>query len=80
MGVIIESMSARRLVRLVLCIAVLGVMWMRAAQSGWSQSWVFGGVVLTVVLLIAVGVEISQARKGYRRPSDDVPKHPLGLD
>jgi hypothetical protein len=55
------------------------MLWMRAAQSGWEQAWVMGSAALTAVLLIAVGLEISQARRGYRKPADEVPKRPLGL-
>ncbi|MBV8819765.1 MAG: hypothetical protein JO022_15495 [Acidobacteriaceae bacterium] len=72
-------MSARRLIRLGLTIGVVVVLWMRTAQSGWDRAWMTGSAVLTVLLAAAIAVEISQARKGYRRPADEVPKRPLGL-
>jgi len=73
-------MSVRRLLRIGLSLGVVAALWTRAVQSGWSATWLAGSLVLTLLLLITVAVELSMARKDRRRPADDVPKRPLGLD
>jgi hypothetical protein len=75
-------MSARRLLRIVLSLVILAVVWIRAG-SEWrsrSGSWLAGAITLSVVLILVVIADITGARQKARRPRDEVPKRPLGLD
>jgi hypothetical protein len=73
-------MSARRLLRIVLSLVILAILWIRLAGE-WqsrSKSWLSGAIVLSVILLAVVIAELAGVTR--RRPRDDVPKKPLGLD
>ncbi len=73
-------MSARRLLRVILSLVILGILWIRLAGE-WqsrSKSWVGGALVLSVILLAVVIAEVAGVTR--RKPRDDVPKKPLGLD
>ena len=70
-------MPTRRIIRIVVCVAIIALLWMRTAREG--GAWLFGSIALTVLLLLVIVMEIVAAGRMYRRPQDDVPKHPLGL-
>ena len=75
-------MSARRLLRIVLSVVILAVLWIRVG-SQWSErsgTWLAGAIILSAILLLVVAAEVTGALRGKRRPVDDVPKKPLGLD
>lgn len=57
--------------------AIIALLWMRAAREG--GAWFIGTIALTVLLLLVIVMEIMAARRMYRRPQDEVPKHPLGI-
>ncbi len=75
-------MSARRLLRIVLSLVILVLLWMRTAREWRYQSglWLTGALTLSAILLLVVIFEVSSAMRKRRRPADDVPKRPLGLD
>lgn len=75
-------MSARRILRIALSLIILAVLWMRVASewSSRSSSWLIGAITLSVILLIVVVAELTGALRKRRRPQDEVPKRPLGLD
>jgi hypothetical protein len=75
-------MSARRILRIVLSLAIVAVVWIRAGQE-WhnrSGSWLAGAITLSAILLLVVIADLTAARQKWRRPSEEVPKRPLGLD
>jgi len=75
-------MSARRILRIVLSLVILAVLWIRVG-SEWSdrtRSWIIGAITLSVILLVVIVFELSGALQRKRRPQDEVPKRPLGLD
>jgi len=76
------SLSPRRLLRIVLSLVVIGALWIRAAREWRDQSglWLAGSLTLSLILLLVVIAEISGALRKKRRPADEVPKRPLGLD
>ena len=73
-------MSARRLLRIVLSLVILAVLWLRLASEWHSRSgsWLVGAIVLSAILLLVVIAEVTGVTR--RRPRDEVPKKPLGLD
>jgi len=75
-------MSARRLLRIVLSLVIVAVVWIRAGSEWQSRSgsWLAGAITLSVVLILMVIADITGARQKSRRPRDEVPKRPLGLD
>jgi hypothetical protein len=75
-------MSARRLLRIVLSLVIVAVVWIRAGSEWQSRSgsWLAGAITLSVVLILVVIADITGARQKARRPRDEVPKRPLGLD
>jgi len=75
-------MSPRRLLRIVLCLVVIGALWFRAVREWRDQSglWLTGSMTLSVILLAVVIFEVMGVLRKKRRPADDVPKRPLGLD
>jgi hypothetical protein len=58
------------------------VVWIRAGREYQSRSgsWLAGAITLTVILILVVIADISGALQKSRRPRDEVPKRPLGLD
>jgi hypothetical protein len=75
-------MSARRLLRIVLSLLLVGVVWMRAGRD-WqtrSGSWLAGAITISVILLLVVIADITGAQQKWRRLREQVPKRPLGLD
>lgn len=73
-------MSVRQVLRIFVCLGIIAALWLRALNGQrWSGSWLFGGIGLTIALLLIVAMEIA-GRRTTRRPRDDVPKRPLGLD
>jgi hypothetical protein len=75
-------MSARRLLRIVLSLVILAAVWMRVIQEwhGRSGPWLIGAITLSALLLLVVIAELTGAQRESRRPRDEVPKKPLGLD
>jgi hypothetical protein len=75
-------MSARRILRIALSLVILVILWMRVGSewSSRSSSWVVGAVTLSVILVVVVIAEFTGAMHRKRRPQDEVPKKPLGLD
>jgi hypothetical protein len=75
-------MTARRLLRIVLSLVIVAVVWMRAGREWQSRSgsWLAGAITLTVILILVVIADVTGAIQKSRRPSDEVPKRPLGLD
>ncbi len=75
-------MSARRILRIVLSLALVAVVWMRAGRDWHSRSgsWLAGAITISVILLLVVIADVTGARQKWRRQRDEVPKRPLGLD
>lgn len=75
-------MSFRRLLRVILSLAIIGLLWFRAAREWRTQPalWLAGSLTLSIILLLVVIMELTNARRRTRRERDQVPKHPLGLD
>jgi hypothetical protein len=75
-------MSARRLLRIVLSLAIVAVVWIRAGREWHSRSgsWLAGAITLTAILLLVVIADVTGAQHRWRRERDEVPKRPLGLD
>jgi hypothetical protein len=75
-------MSARRLLRIVLSLLIVAVVWLRAGQEYHSRSgsWLVGAITLSAILILVVIADITGALQKSRRPRDEVPKRPLGLD
>lgn len=75
-------MSLRRHLRIVLSLAVIGLLWWRFVQQRQERSglWVVGAALLSVILLLVVIVEATGMQQKWRRQKDEVPKKPLGLD
>ncbi len=75
-------MTARRLLRIVLSLVIVAVVWIRAGQE-WqtrSGSWLAGAITLSAILILVVIADVTGALQKSRRPQDEVPKRPLGLD
>jgi glucan phosphoethanolaminetransferase (alkaline phosphatase superfamily) len=75
-------MSPRRLLRVVLSLAVIVWLWIRAYREWQDRAglWLVGSITLSVILLIVVFFELSGTQQRWRRMRDEVPKKPLGLD
>jgi len=75
-------MSARRLLRIVLSLLIVAVVWIRAGHEWQSRSgsWLTGAITLSAILILVVIADITGALQKSRRPRDEVPKRPLGLD
>ena len=75
-------MSARRILRIALSLVILVILWIRVGSewSSRSSSWIVGAVTLSVILVVVVIAELTGAVERKRRPQDEVPKKPLGLD
>lgn len=75
-------MSLRKLLRLVLSIAVLTLLWVRISRQWRYEShwWLAGSVTLSVLLLLLVIYLVGSVFRKPRSPRDEVPKRPLGLD
>jgi len=76
------SMSARRLLRIVLSLVILAVGWIRVSKEWQDRSgpWLIGAVTISVILLLVVIAEMAGVQQKWRRRRDEVPKKPLGLD
>lgn len=75
-------MTARRLLRIVLSLVIVAVVWIRTGRE-WpsrSGSWLAGAMTLSVILITVVIADVMGALQKSRRPRDEVPKRPLGLD
>ncbi|MDP8983309.1 MAG: hypothetical protein M3O35_22265 [Acidobacteriota bacterium] len=70
-------MSPRKIVRIVLSLGILALLWLRVGREWLAQSplWIVGTLVLSVILLLVTLSAIIRVRK----PSERVPKKPLGL-
>ena len=73
-------MHVRPLLRISLSLTIIVLLWVRTFTYRHSTSWVVGLGVLTAVLLLGVAMQIIVMRRGKRRPKDEVPKRPLGLE
>jgi hypothetical protein len=75
-------MSARRLLRIVLSLLIVAVVWIRTGREYHSRSgsWLAGAITLSAILILVVIADITGALQKSRRPRDEVPKRPLGLD
>jgi len=75
-------MSARRILRIALSLVILVTLWIRVGSewSSRSNSWIVGAITLSVILVVVVIAELTGAMQGRRKPRDEVPKKPLGLD
>jgi hypothetical protein len=71
-------MSPRKILRLILCVVLLALLWMRIGS--FPRRWQIGAVVLTLLLVIAVGLQLLNAVRKPRNLRDEVPKRPLGLE
>jgi hypothetical protein len=73
-------MSARRLLRIVLSLVIVAVVWIRTGTEWRSRSgsWLAGAITLSAILILVVIADITAGQR--RRPRDEVPKRPLGLD
>ena len=71
-------MSARKILRIVLILIVLFLLWTRAAFL--SRGVLIACIFLSVLLIAAVIYQLVTSMRKPRKPVDDVPKHPLGLD
>ncbi len=75
-------MSARRILRIVLSLVLIGVVWLRAGRE-WhtrSGSWLAGAITISIILLLVVIADVTGAQQKWRRAREEVPKRPLGLD
>ena len=63
-------------------LVVIAALWFRAAREWRDQSglWLWASLSLSVILLLVVAAEVSGILRKRRRPVDEVPKRPLGLD
>jgi hypothetical protein len=71
----------RRILRIALLLVVLFFLWTRGKQ--WHDSaglWLAGSITLTLILVMALVVEVSGVQQKWKRMRDEVPKKPLGLD
>ena len=75
-------MLPRKLLRLILSVVILTLLWVRIARQWRFEShwWLAGSVVLSLLLLLLIVVLVKGSFQKPHKPSDDVPKHPLGLD
>jgi hypothetical protein len=70
-------MSLRKILRIILSLGILVVLWISVAREWHERSplWLFGSLVLSVILLLVILAEVT----GVRRQRKQVPKKPLGL-
>jgi hypothetical protein len=75
-------MQYRKLLRIVLSVAVLALLVPRAARQWRYESnwWLFGSLVLAALLVALILYLIVTSFRKPRLPRDDVPKRPLGLE
>jgi hypothetical protein len=75
-------MSARRLLRIVLSLLIVAVVWLRAGREYHSRSgsWLAGAITVSAILILVVIADVTGALQKSRKPRDEVPKRPLGLD
>ncbi len=75
-------MSPRKLLRLALSIVILVLLWTRIARQWRYEShwWLVGSLMLSALLLLLVVFLLVSSFRKPRKPRDDVPKRPLGLD
>lgn len=75
-------MSFRRLLRIVLSIAILILLWTRVSREWHSRSgmWLVGSLTLSLILALVVILEVTGMLRKGRPQRDEVPKKPLGLD
>jgi hypothetical protein len=59
-------------------VILLALLWMRIGS--FPRRWQIGAVVLTVLLVLAVGFQMYTTFRKPRNLRDEVPKHPLGLE
>ena len=68
-------MSARRLLRIIICIVILIFLWSR-----FGRQWFLGSLALSAILILVIVVELTGVQNKWRRMRDEVPKKPLGLE
>jgi membrane protein YdbS with pleckstrin-like domain len=75
-------MPYRKLLRIVLSVVVLALLVPRLVSQWRYESawWLAGSIFLAVALLVLVVYLIATSFRKPRKPRDEVPKHPLGLD
>ena len=75
-------MSYRKLLRLVLSVVVLALLVPRLVSQWRYESawWLAGSLFLAAALAVLVVYLILTSFRKPRKPRDEVPKHPLGLD
>ena len=75
-------MSLRRLLRIFLSLIIIILIWFRAAEQWHEQPmpWLIGSLTLSVILLLVVIAELTGVVRKRRKPHQEVPKRPLGLD
>lgn len=75
-------LSPRKLLRIVLSVAILVLLWIRIARQWRYESywWLAGTVILSILLLLLVLVIIRSSFRKRPNPRDQVPKRPLGLE
>jgi uncharacterized membrane protein len=71
-------MQFRKILRMVLGLVVLLLLWRRAAFL--SGPWLKATIVLSVLLVLALIVQVVGMLRKPRNLRDEVPKHPLGLE
>jgi hypothetical protein len=75
-------MSYRKLLRIVLSLVVLALLVPRAVrQWRYESNWtLFGSLVLAAALAVLVIYMVATSFRKPRKPRDEVPKNPLGLE
>ena len=71
-------MPFRKILRMVLGLVVLLLLWRRAAFL--SGPWLTATIILSVLLVLALIVQVVGMLRKPRNLRDQVPKHPLGLE
>jgi len=74
-------MSPRRLFRIIACVLLMGLLWLKIAQGwhDWSVGRIILGVLLSAALIFVVIAQIMRFDRNARKLRDEVPKKPLGL-
>ncbi len=75
-------MSYRKLLRIVLSLVVLALLVPRLVNQWRYESawWLAGSLFLAAALAVLVIYLIATSFRKPRKPLDEVPKHPLGLE
>lgn len=75
-------MSYRKLLRIVLSVVVLALLVPRLVSQWRHESvwWLAGSLFLAMALAVLVIYLVVTSFRKPRKPRDEVPKHPLGLE